>query len=242
MKLVFCICLFLLGSLQAALISTTQVSCDGASSSSSCGVGDPNSPDFVKATASASSFSASAIADAAIGHLASATARSQDTYIFTVTSGPPQGYFLPCLSASADYFQGGASASASLDGIGVSSGSRGATIDSCMGGTPSFPFTLNVPVQFDLTLSASASAGSKFANFAQSGANATFENRFLFYDSSFSPITGVTYTFLEAPVPEPSSVALLVGGLLGIASLLRTTKQRSTRAPAGETTAGALLR
>lgn len=153
-----------------------------------------------------------------------------DDLTVTVTSGPTQGFLSPCLFASADWFQGFASASASFGRSFLMPITRGGGGDTC--GPPSVlpeSFTLGVPQSYEINLSASASAGSNFSDSAQADAMAGFEG-LLFSDSSGHPID-VSFSVGEAPIPEPSSRSLLLCGLITWALLRLAAGLRCERDP-----------
>lgn len=217
LRLWFCFLLPVFAA-HAASISTTTATCNGAtttsSTSASCGNGAATSADsfvnnnFVQALAGAMGQRESA----------AATAEFQDDLVFTVTKGPAQGFFLPCLDVEADWFQGEAGAGAAF-GISVGTPFEGSfgTCGGFLGFPPPQSFTLGVPQTETLSLSAYAEAGSFDPSLqAQAGASAALDG-FFFFDSSMNPVSGVTYSLAEEPlvaVPEPATGLLLLSVLV----------------------------
>ena len=202
------------GSAFAAPIIDTQVHCPVVSGQGAMGC-----------TASANSSEASVSVYPGANNSGSATASFQDDYLFTVTTGPSEGFFGACFSGDGDTYLGGDIANGNFGGSAVSSMTRAFSFSTC----PSpgvftgnlVPFTLGVPINASFSLYASVSTnGPTPQGFAQ----VSFSG-LLFFDSMGSPISGVTYTLDEVStlggVPEPGTAGLLISGLASLVFLRR---------------------
>jgi hypothetical protein len=173
-------------------------------------------PVFAAHAASIGNFFVDALAGPNPGEFATDTQELQEDLVFTVTSGPAQGFFQPCLDVSEDWFQGEARGFASFGRISVSASGQG-TFGTC--GDFVFPtqsFTLGVPQTATLSLSAFATAGSLDPDVqAQAGASARLDG-FLFFDYGMNLVSGVTYSLVggTVAVPEPATGFLLLGVLV----------------------------
>jgi hypothetical protein len=213
-------------STSSAAILTTQAICDNVivngTSSASCGdlivhnpfamatAGPPTAPDaaFVQTV--------SADAAALFPHSAAASASVAADYLFTVTTGPTQGFFIACLRVQTD--NGRATATFGGQKLSPFGGTRFSNVGTCPDFDPLVTvipvtpesFTLGANMMLGLFLTASA-PGIPIS--AQGFAG--FKRGFQFFDASMNPISDVTYTLVE--VPEPSTAALVICGLLILA-------------------------
>ncbi len=163
---------------RAGVITSTPVNCQAfgqfVTASGSCSIngafaGASISPDFTSAS--------TGVGVTGGGGYASATAQYQGDLDFTVTSGPANGYFEPCIMLNYDN-------SSDAHGLfGNLSVGFGTTARNACGAPVSFD--LGVPQDFPAGLYAEASAYQGF-----NGASATLS--FQFFDSSMNPVQGAS--------------------------------------------------
>ena len=143
------------------------------------------------------------------GSFASRSETFRGNFLFTVTSGPDEGLFAPCLSAGADWFQGFASAVAVFDGAGVAATGRGGGVESCI---QYGHYTLGVPQYVNILLSVQASAGSNLFDNANADAFAAYYG-LLFFDSAGQRLSDISFSLVELPVPDASAASLVLCGI-----------------------------
>lgn len=190
--------LFLACSAWAAPILNTQVNCPVVSGMGALGC-----------SSNAGAFFARVFVYPGANHFGSASASFRDDYVFTVTTGPAQGFFASCFEAAGDTYMGSILVGGSFAGGGIANTTRAFALHTC--GQTSF--TLGVPIVSTMLLSASVSTQGAIP---QANAEVSFIG-FQFFDAAGNPVTGVNYSLVEvSSVPEAATAWLLVCGLAGV--------------------------
>jgi hypothetical protein len=152
----------------------------------------------------------------------SASATFQDDYVLTVTGGSGSGSIWPCMFASWDNYRGSGNAGINFGGSAVSapgSSTSGGTFGRCEGppNTPLIPFTFGVPQTITVSMSGFATVGITPSQVGDS----VYLRGLQFFDTAGNPLADVHFTLVSTAVPEPSTLALLFGGLCLIVSARR---------------------
>ncbi len=160
-----------------------------------------------------------------VGHTETVSATYEDDLILMITGGPQQGFVEPCFTGSGDTYDGQDLVGGSFLGQSAPTpGSRAFSFTQCGGGPPA-SYTLGVPIESPLDLSASVLTSGPYP---QAFADISFTG-FQFFDASMTPITGVTYSLVEVPTPEPSNTWLLLCLLIVGVTVLHKAPTASRR-------------
>jgi hypothetical protein len=141
---------------------------------------------------------------------ASASASFSNDYVFTITGGTGDGFFYPCISSQEN---GGATGGMSFGGIELII--FGAETCGLAPRAAPKPFTFGVPQIVHITMGASVSP----AAFGREAGGTAFLREILFFDPSGNQLSGVTYTLVPAPAPEPSALSSLSVGVMFFAAV-----------------------